>query len=102
MQAARVNALAEARKKADAYRRQMQLMRDEDNKTLSKVVFEIKTTQKIEQNRYNEILQKKIDARKDSLAERRQKLANILNEEFQEWSSECMNTSESLEERKKK
>jgi hypothetical protein len=102
MQARQVAAIAEARKKADAYRRQMQEMRADDDKVRSKVNFEINTTHKIEQRRFNEALQSKIDAGKEALQKRRQTLADVLNTEFQVWSAECMDTAETMEERKAK
>ena len=100
MQAAKVAALAEARKKADADRRNMEHMLDQQAKTLSKVDFEIKTTQKIEQRRKDAALNSLKERHRQALFNRRQALATLLNNEFEEWSKECMGKEESLAERK--
>jgi len=100
MQARQVAALAEARKKADADRRHMNEMLVDQAKTLSKVDFEIKTTQKIEQRRKDAAFNSLKEVHRQALFNRRQALASLLNNEFEDWSKECMGKEESLSERK--
>ena len=100
MQAVKVAALAEARKKADADRRTMENMLHEQAKTLSKVDFEIKTTQKIEQRRKDAAMNSLKEEHRQALFNRRQSLATLLNNEFEEWSKECMGKEETMAERK--
>jgi hypothetical protein len=100
MQARQVAALAEARKKADASRRIMNELLNEQAQIHSKVDFEIKTTQRIEQRHKDAALNALKEKHREALFNRRQALAKLLNTEFEEWSKECMGLEESMEERK--
>jgi hypothetical protein len=100
MQARQVAALAEARKKADARIAGMTELMNEQAAIFSKVDFEIKTTQKIEQRRKEKALSSLRDAHSQGLFNRRQALAKLLNSEFEAWSKECRGIEETMEVRK--
>ncbi len=102
MQAAKVAHLAELRKKSDAQRRIMTEMMEDQNKTLSRVNFEINTTLKIEQRRQDEAMARIREKHIEKLAHRRQQLANVYNAEFEKWSEEAMKEEETLEVRKQR
>jgi hypothetical protein len=102
MQASKVAALAEARKAADAKRRIMSEEIQREKALMSKVYFEINTTDKIRRNNQNRAVAKLKEGAEQELFGKRKALADIMNKEMEVWKAECLGSVETMESRKAK